>query len=237
LEQSTEIRVSSLAALREAIETAPPETLLYHVVRIGLRYPRARELPPHDFARWVEDELQDPEAAERLSFAGAPPYESLEELRARLLAAIGTSPRRREVRDDDARLGLLALRLIPVPLDLEAATPTDLVALWPTLGHDCIWYHLVDSALLPRHAPDALLPWLEQSGAPRLAASARDALRAPRSAAGLHADIRRRWRRSEIARRLVERADRPRGTGEPGEQGTVSRIVGRIRGGESPDVR
>jgi hypothetical protein len=232
LEEPTQTRAESAAALREVIAGAPAEALHHHVIRIGARFPRSREVPPNDFARWTGEQLQDPGTAERLAYAGFGVFGSLEELRGRLLAALGASPSKREVRDDEARFRLVAARMVPVPLDVEASSVEELLDLWPTLGHESSWYHVVDAPLLGHAEGQGLIAWLERAGGQRWADSAREALRSPRAAVNLHAELLRRWRRSDIARRVVERADRPRRVDDAGDQAALSRIAQRLHGAE-----
>ncbi len=76
---------TGLSTLREGIARVPPESLFFHITRVMVRYPRARDLPPNDFANWTAAALQNLEVAERLAFAGAQPLVELEDLRASLL--------------------------------------------------------------------------------------------------------------------------------------------------------
>jgi hypothetical protein len=232
LEEPTQVLAESAAALREVIAVAPPAALHHHVIRIGARFPRSREVPPNDFARWIGEQLQDPGAAERLAYAGFGVFDTFEELRGRLLAALGNSPSKREVRDEEARFRLVAARMVPVPLDVEASTVEELLDLWPTLGHESSWYHVVDAPLLGHTEEQGLIAWLDRTGGSRWASSAREALRSPRAAVDLHAELLRRWRRSDIARRVVERADRPRRVDAAADQATLTRIAQRLHGAE-----
>src|SRR5258705_10684402 len=76
---------TGLAALRDGIARVPPESLFFHITRVMVRYPRARDLPPNDFANWTAAALHNLEIAERLALHGAQQLVVLEGLHASLL--------------------------------------------------------------------------------------------------------------------------------------------------------
>src|SRR5687767_1221994 len=94
-----------LEGMRAGIASVAPACLFQHVTRMPVRFPHARDIPENDFARWVGDALQLPEVSERLAFAGSSPVDSLEDLRASLLAVldrVSGKDRKREVSDGAA---------------------------------------------------------------------------------------------------------------------------------------
>jgi uncharacterized protein DUF5752 len=230
LEAPAGIQASSLAELRAGIAAAPPRSLFHHVSRVSIRFPRARDLPPNDFSRWVETALQEPETAERLAFAGVDPLLPLEELRAsllRVLDAVAPAARQRQA-SEGAAFHFVRVESVPVPLARQALVPADAVAIWPEIDLAAVFYHLIEAPVLGP-AERSLVAWLEDRGAPRLADSAAAAAAGGRPLVRLHRDLAARWGRSLIASRLVRRTEAPEHVRRSDAQAAMARLAEKLR--------
>ena len=230
LEAPAGLSASSIDGLREAIERAPDDSIFQHVTRILARHPHARDLPGNDFARWVRTALQAPEAAERLAFAGSDPSRPLAEVRAALLAALGGVPardRRREAAED-ATFHFVRARSVRVPLDVEAATPADAVSLWPQLDAAAVFYHLIE-APLRGDVDGSLAAWLRAAGATGLARAAEEEVAEGRPLERFRRELGARWRRSQIGRRVAEKASAPEAERRREATAAMARLADRLR--------
>ena len=230
LEAPAGLVATSMDALRESIERAPDDAIFQHVTRLPIRHPHARDLPGNDFARWVRTALQAPEAAERLAFAGSDHSRPIAEVRASLLAALERVPardRRREAAEEGT-FHLISARSVRVPLDLEVATPVDLIGLWPQLDPAAVFYHLVEAPA--RGDMDAsLVIWLERQGAKGMARAAAEEVAEGRPLERLRRELGTRWRRSQIGRRLAEKAGTSEAERRRDATETIARLAGRLR--------
>ena len=223
---------SDLEGLRAGIASVAPTSLLQHVTRMPVRHPHARDIPENDFARWVGDALQLPEVSERLAFVGSSPPNSLEDLRSSLLLVLDRVPvkdRRRES-SDGASFHFIESRLVLAPLELRAAEPSEVIELWPWIDLHAAFYHLVEAPLLERKE-DALIPWLRERGATGLADSAEQVVCSGRPLQFALREIGNRWRRSQIGRRLLQRAEAPELERQREARAAMARLAGRLKGG------
>jgi len=221
---------TGLATLREGIARVPPESLFFHITRVMVRYPRARDLPPNDFANWTAAALQNLEIAERLAFAGAQPLVELEDLRASLLRILdeALSKKLAEETTGAATFHFISARSVKAPLGFTVEEPEQMVQLWPHVDPSAAFYHLVEARVLGP-AEDDLVDWLRQHGAPRLAECAEDLTRGGMPLLRLQREIGARWRRSEITKRLLRRAERPDAARRQEARAVVARFAGRLR--------
>jgi len=240
LEAPSGIVALSMEALRTGIARAPDDCLFQHVTCVPVRYPHARDLPSNDFARWVGTSLQSPETAERLAFAGAATAQPIEELRMALLAVLDSVPARDRNRDapEEAAFHFLRVRSVPIPLGIEAADPVQAIDLWERLDSAAVFYHVVEAPVFG-DAAHAFPAWLRAHGAVDLAAQAEQAVAAGRPVARLRKDLGARWRRSQIGRRLAERASAPEEERLREARAAIARLAGRLRGGgrRAPEPR
>lgn len=234
LESPAGVTAWNLDSLRSGIESVPASSLFHHVLRIPARFPAVRDLPEHDFARWVGDALQLPEVSERLAFVGSAPVESVDQLRAALLGVLDrTSPgdRRREAADG-AAFHFVEVRTALVPLGLEASDPVDTIEVWPTLDLGSAFLHLVEASYFG-WTDQALIPWLRSRGAAAMANAAASLVAAGLPLARLHRDVRTRWRRSMIGKRLAERMEVPEEVRRREARQVMARLAERLRSGKS----
>jgi Family of unknown function (DUF5752) len=221
-----------LEGLRAGIASVPPTSLLQHVTRMPVRHPHARDIPENDFARWVGDALQLPEVSERLAFVGSSPPKSLEDLRSSLLLVLDRVPvkdRKRES-SEGAAFHFIESRLVLAPLELRAAEPAEVIELWPWIDLHAAFYHLVEAPLLERKE-EALIPWLRERGATGLADSAEQVVCSGRPLQVALREIGNRWRRSQIGRRLLQRAEAPELERQREARAAMARLAGRLKGG------
>ena len=230
LEAPAGLVAASMDALRESIERAPDDAIFQHVTRLSIRHPHARDLPGNDFARWVRSALQAPEAAERLAFAGSDHSRPIAEVRASLLAALERVPardRRREAAEEGI-FHLISSRSVRVPLDLEVATPMDLIGLWPQLDPAAVFYHLIE-APARGDMDSSLVIWLERQGAKAMARAAGEEVAEGRPLERLRRELGARWRRSQIGRRIAEKAGTSEAERRRDATETMARLAGRLR--------
>lgn len=221
-----------LEGLRAGIASVTPASLFEHVTRMPVRFPHARDIPENDFARWVGDALQLPEVSERLAFAGSGPTNSLEDLRASLLAVLDRVPEKERKREasEGAAFYFLEARLVLAPLDLRALEPPEVIERWPWIDVHAAFYHLVEAPLLERKE-HALIPWLRERGAAGLADSAEQVVCSGRPLQYALREIGNRWRRSQIGRRLLQRAEAPELERQREARAAIARLAGRLKGG------
>lgn len=239
LEAPSGVVALSMDALRAGIDQAPDDSLFQHVTCVPVRYPHARDLPSNDFARWVGTSLQSPETAERLAFAGAATAQPIRELRAALISVLDSVPaldRQREA-PPEAAFHFLRVRSVPVPLGIEAADPVQAIDLWHRLDSAAVFYHVVEAPVFG-DASNSFPAWLRAHGADDLADQAEQAVSAGRPIARLRKDLGARWKRSQIGRRLAERAGAPEEERLREARAAIARFAGRLRGGgKRPEPR
>ena len=230
LEAPAGLVATSIDALRDAIERAPDDAIFQHVTRLPIRHPHARDLPGNDFARWVRTALQAPEAAERLAFAGYDHSRPIAEVRAFLLEALERVPardRRREAAEE-ATFHFISAYSVRVPLEVELSSPLDIIDLWPKLDPASVFYHMIEAPA--RGAVDAsLVTWLDRQGAQGMARSAAEEVAEGRPLERLRRELGTRWRRSQIGRRIAEKAGASEAERRRDATATIARLAGRLR--------
>jgi hypothetical protein len=221
---------TDLRTLREGIREVPPESLFQHTTRVAVRHPRARDLPPNDFASWTGVALQDQETAERLASAGAQPLLPLEELRASLLQILDdvSGRRSKEAVAGAAAFHFVSARGVKAPLGLVAEAPEQVVDLWSQVEPQAAFYHLVEARLLGPEEDDLIL-WLRARGANSLADSAEARARGGVPLLRLHREVGARWKRSLIPARLVRRTEEPESARREEARVVVARFAERLR--------
>jgi len=221
---------TDLASLREGIARVPAESLFFHITRVAFRHPRARDLPPNDFASWTSAALQQPEIAERLAFAGAQPLTELEDHRAVLLRILDEARSRRRGEDagQAAAFHFISARSVTAPLPFTAEHPEQVVHLWPRVDTAAAFYHLVEARVLGPAADD-LTVWLRARGAARLAEAAEGLTMGGMPLHRLHREIGARWRRALIPARLLERTEKSDAARRQEAHAVVARFAGRLR--------
>ncbi|HEY2924132.1 MAG TPA: DUF5752 family protein [Candidatus Eisenbacteria bacterium] len=221
---------TDLATLRDGIASVQPESLFYHITRVAVRHPRARDLPPNDFANWTGVALQDPETAERLALSGAQPLVPLEELRASLVRILDEvrGRKRPEAVAEAAAFHFISARSVKAPLDLVAEEPEQVVELWSHVDASAAFYHLVEARVLGVEEDDLVI-WLHRRGAQRLAECAESLTLGGMPLLRLHREIGARWRRSLIPSRLVRRTEESESVRRQEARAVVARFAGRLR--------
>jgi len=229
------IMAASLEALRDGIANAPDDSLFRHVTCMPVRFPHARDLPSNDFARWAGTALQAPEAAERLAFAGAATVRPIPDLRAALLSVLDTVPVRDRKREsaEEAAFYFMRVRSVIVPLGIEAIDPVEAVDVWHRLDSAALFFHLVEAPVFG-DAANSFPAWLRAHGADGLAIQAEQAVALGRPIARLRRDLGTRWRRSQIGKRLAERAGVPEAERLREARAAMARLAGRLRGQKRP---
>jgi len=84
----TGIKAKELGELLEHLRTVPESVIYQHTHRFLQQHQHLVPEPPNDFAYWVTDILNDEELGERLAAIDTVRFNSLEELRQAIIAAI-----------------------------------------------------------------------------------------------------------------------------------------------------
>jgi len=197
--------VADLEALRAAIATAPAGVLFHHAVQFPLRHPAADELPPDDFTAWVQNIVQDPATAERLSYAVQSHNGSADALRAALLDVLGALP-------DASRAGrrapeggeLVLLSSTPVEFAERTLAP-DAASVVASLVEDDagVWFHHLTAEPWFTGRRATLLVWLETFAQDVLAAWLDELARSGQPIDVARRQLAQRWRRRSLPRRLA----------------------------------
>ena len=196
--------LADLQALRDALAAAPDEVLFHHTVQVQMRDPEAIELPSDDLSAWIRVVIQDPEVAERLSFAVQGRNRTPEEARTGLLAV----PSGTEARDADALV----------------------VAL--TSGDPGRWfYHVLEAPWFARGV-SAVAEWLAARGEPRLAEWLREEACPIRPIERARDRLRQRWHRSRLSRRVADASRAPADERIRAGRVAVANLVRRVKGKE-----
>src|SRR5512146_2093995 len=160
-----------LEDLLERLEAAPPEVLFTHVVHGWLRHAAADSPPVDDLSTWVASALQDPETAERLSFAMQPPFEGPEAVRERarqVLRSLSEKRRRSRHAPDGGGLRLLAASSVRFPIGHELTDAHSLESALSSAGFATWFLYLLEEPWY-RGGASALHEWAASLGDARLA--------------------------------------------------------------------
>jgi len=195
----------NLEQLRSGLASAPDDVIFHHTVQYRLRHPSADELAPDDLSAWVRAVVHEGETAERMSFAVQAPNATASQMREALLQVLDRMPaKRREERgapEGSEFVFLSALSVsYPIGLTVEDA-PGAVEAL--TSDDPGVWfYHLIEE---PWSGSAAKLPeWLVSIGEARLAGWLCEAAATGLPIEKSRSQLLRRWRQSQIARRVFE---------------------------------
>jgi hypothetical protein len=148
LAQSLGALADSERELRERLEQAPHDSLLYHTARTLLRRRAAPLAWPNDFAHWAADDLDDPELAERLAFGTPFDFPTVEDYREHLLGVLDDhlarlSPRPRTTPLRPFRF--LRGHLAAVPIGLEASDLRGFRAALAEADESSVYFHAVEA--------------------------------------------------------------------------------------------
>jgi hypothetical protein len=219
--------VRDLEELREAIAAAPAGVLFHHTVQYQLRHPGADELPPDDFSAWIGGVVQDAETAERLSFGVQSRNTSARSVRAALLEVLDALPaKRRRDRDapEESALLFLTATTVSFPTGIRVHDGRELVEALAECDPGVWFFHLFEQPWF-QEARAPLLDWLAAVGDDRLVKGLEDAVGCGLPIEKARARLLRRWRRSQIARKVAaataSSADERR---EAGRQAVARRV-------------
>jgi len=226
--------LADLQALRDALAAAPDEVLFHHTVQVQMRDPEAIELPSDDLSAWIRVVIQDPEVAERLSFAVQGRNRTPEEARTGLLAVlVGVPPALRAARraPEGGALQLLSAESLAVPSGTEARDADALVVAL-TSGDPGRWfYHVLEAPWFARGV-SAVAEWLAARGEPRLAEWLREEACPIRPIERARDRLRQRWHRSRLSRRVADASRAPADERIRAGRVAVANLVRRVKGKE-----
>jgi hypothetical protein len=227
--------VHDLDQLRAAIELAPADVLFHHTVQVQLRDPTAVELPSDDLSAWVAVVVQDRESAERISFAVQSHNGSPEEVRDALREALDSVPQNeRTLRraPHEGSFQLLAAESLGLPTGTVVHNAEELVVALVTADPGVWFRHVIEEPWYGA-GRSSLVEWLMSSGEQRLAGWLRDATVAGQAIERARDRLMRRWRQSQLARRLAEASASPEDVRREAGRDAVARLVRRVTRSEA----
>lgn len=159
--------------LLEAIEVVPLDSIYYHTHSFFLRHKYIAGPYSNDFATWAAIQVRDRVLGEKLGILYPFDYESMESLRAEIMAIIEDHLTTLQI-SPRAIYGepfhFMQSRIIEVPTGLKARTLTEFRETLATVDLSVIYYHTFEASLrLGRHRGDFSLWIEEQVGLPELA--------------------------------------------------------------------
>jgi len=221
--------------LRAGIAAAPAEVLFHHTSQFRLRHPAAEELAPDDLSRWVAVTAQDAETAERLSFAVQSHATSAQTTRAALLEVLDRVPQKRRLAHDAPEGGgfvFLAALSVRFPLGRTVTSAGEALEALIEADASTWFHHLIEE---PWFRGEASLPaWIDAQGEPRLARWLREEATGGLPIDKARARVMRRWRQSQIGRRLAESAGAPDHERRDAARRTLAHLVRRASSTEEP---
>jgi hypothetical protein len=221
-------RARNLEQLRNGLASAPAEVIFHHAVQYRLRHPSAGELAPDDLSGWVRAVVHESETAERISFAVQTPNASAEQVRAALLEVLDRMPsKRREERGapEGSEFVFLSALSVVFPIGRTIRDAQDAIEALTSDDPGVWFYHLIEE---PWSGGAATLPeWLISIGEPRLALWLREAASSGRPIGKSRSQFLRRWRQSQIARRVSEGAGASEQERREASRRAVARLVRR----------
>ena len=151
--------------LLETIEEIPLDSVYYHTHSFFLRHQYIAGPYPNDFATWAAIQVQDQVLGEKLGILDPFDHETLESLRAEIVAIIDHHLSRltyipRTIFGEP--FYFMQSRIIDVPTGLEARTLSEFREILATADSSVVYYHTFEAMLrLGRRKGDFPL-WLEE---------------------------------------------------------------------------
>jgi hypothetical protein len=157
-------RAVDLAELAEQLRTMPPSVIFYHTHHFLVQHQHLSPEPPNDFAFWVTNVLQEEMLGERLAAIDTVQFQSLKELRDRIVGvmdeylegrhALRTAPPGEEFHFRDA-----ASFTLETPH--RATTLAEFRDELRRVGYASIAYHLFEARLRVGSEDNDFSRWLE----------------------------------------------------------------------------
>lgn len=223
-----------LEELRLGIAAAPDEVVFLHTVQFELRHPGAEELPPDDLSAWIGGVVQDPETAERMSFAVQSANRWAAAGRAAILEALERVPaakRRARAAPEESAFVFLSATSIAFATGAEARDGAGLVDELRR-ADAAVWFHHLREEPWFREGRMPLAAWAAERGEPRLVRWLEAAAGAGLPIEKARGQLVRRWRRGNIARRLSEATAAPEEARREVGRRTMARLVRRVAHGD-----
>lgn len=197
--------IQDLEQLRAGIAEAPSNVLFVHLLQCQLRHAASAELPMDDVSHWVAASVQDLETAEKLWFTLASAELGAEPARKALLDVLDKMPasRRSERRGPTGgAFTMLTSLSVPYPVGEPFTDPRALIETLVRLDASVWFLHLLEEPW-NRGARPTLTTWLDARGEHRLARWLDECAHSGLSLEKSSAKFQRRWRLSQVGRRLA----------------------------------
>lgn len=153
--------------LLEILEEAPLDSIYYHTHSFYLRHPYAQGLYPNDFATWVALHAQDRVLGERLGVLDPFAFDSLEALRAEIVAIIAEHLDHVRVaahHPSDEPFEFVRSHVIEVDLGLEVSTLREFRDALNRVEVGAVYYHLCEARMRTRQPCGDFAAWLSSEG-------------------------------------------------------------------------
>ena len=163
IRESLGVRADTEQALGEHLRTIDAASIYHHSIRCLLRHQVGSPAYPDDFARWVAQEVGDPELAERLALFSPFDLPTLEDFRTHLVTVIEDHVERQTHGRPPGRVPFRFLRshLVALPIGVAADDLATLRAGLESVDDSTIYFHTVESAGRRPHGRNDFAEWVD----------------------------------------------------------------------------
>lgn len=153
----------NLRELRDHLQTLPEGAIYHHFwgsrLRAGFDDPEYN----NDFASWAAHALHDTRTAEKLSLVNPTDFQSMEQVRARLLEIVEECLYEKafvQSAEPGKQLNFITSQMVVLDTGRRIETPADLLNALPTLSPGSVFYHLIDARRRTPEKVDDFRVWL-----------------------------------------------------------------------------
>ena len=155
-------RASAIEELLKGIKEVDGSVIFHHTHHFIQQLHFVRDEPRNDFAYWVLEALDEPELAEILNSIDPTEYDSIRELRNKIIEEIEkflkTHNNQHKV-SEDKQFYFLRTNTFVFSTKLLAWTLDDFVKIIEKIGYNSIYYHLFESRLQKEQREDDFVLW------------------------------------------------------------------------------
>jgi hypothetical protein len=168
LSELTGLKASNLPELLEIIETVPGACIYHHTHRFLQQHKYLSPEPPNDFAFWVAESIGDDELAERLASIDTIQYETIRDLRNKIVATItehlSTNPSAaRRFAQAGEEFHFIKSMSFVLPTPYEARNLREFEAILKKVTIDSIYFHMFEARLRLERGTNDFSLWLDTS--------------------------------------------------------------------------
>lgn len=166
---ATGIRAGSLAEFRDRLAVIDPHSIYHHFWGGRLRPQFTHPDYHNDFAAWAHRSLHDNILAEQLSVIDPTEFQSLEELRQKLLDVVENRLEEKEIllwRRREDQFYFVNSKILVFQTPYVVHSPEELQKILPSLSLHTIFYHFIDARIRTPNGVDDFSHWLTSWGEP-----------------------------------------------------------------------